>query len=309
MKHLLIAALLAAFACGGTVSTGGDVDGGNGDGDGGMNGDGGGGQACGVEGNDLIYVVDQDYRLLSFDPREIDGTGAAFSLVGNLNCPAGSSWSNWGGGDPATPFSMSVDRMGNAWVLYTSGEIFKVSITNASCQASGFQKGQMGFELFGMGYVSDSPGSAAETLFLAGGSAAQSELGNLGSVDGTTLGVATIGALPTSEHNPEMTGTGNAELYGYFPGSASTFVAKLSKTDSTIVESWPLAALGGSARAWAFAHWGGKFYMFITTQGVGLEPQVKVLDPTTGMETVAIANSPYVVVGAGVSTCAPIVVE
>ena len=45
---------------------------------------------------------------------------------------------DWNGGGQATPFSMSVDREGQAWVLYTSGEIFKVSIEDASCADSGW---------------------------------------------------------------------------------------------------------------------------------------------------------------------------
>jgi hypothetical protein len=144
-------------------------------------GGGGGEESCDTAGNDLIYVVDRTYRLLSFDPRALDSGGDPFTLIGNLECPSGAPWPDWGSGQ-ATPFSMSVDRDGMAWVLYTSGEIFKVSIEDAACQDSGFQRGQEGFQLFGMGYVSDAEGSDQETLFIAGGSAAQDDIGDLGKV-------------------------------------------------------------------------------------------------------------------------------
>ena len=48
---------------------------------------------------------------------------------------------------------MSIDRDANAWVLYTSGEIFWVPVTDVdSCTRSPFTPGSQGFELFGMGY-------------------------------------------------------------------------------------------------------------------------------------------------------------
>ena len=274
-------------------------------------GGGGGEESCGTAGNDLIYVVDRTYRLLSFDPRALDSGGEPFTLIGELDCPSGAPWPDWGGGGQSTPFSMSVDRDGMAWVLYTSGEIFKVSIQDASCLDSGFQRGQHEFELFGMGFVSDAEGSDQETLFIAGGPAAQDRTGDLGKVARGTMAVAMVGGLPDSEFPPELTGTGNGELYAYFPGQFESSVARLAKTSADMEQSWHMNPIGGEPRGWAFAHWGGKFYVFISTQQPfgGIRSQVKVLDPATGEEVVAISSSPYVVVGAGVSTCAPVVVE
>lgn len=276
-------------------------------GGGGSDGD----QSCGTAGNDLIYVVDDDYRLLSFDPRQLDSGGDPFALIGELDCPSSASWPDWDGDGPATPFSMSVDREGMAWVLYTSGEIFKVSIADASCSESGFQRGQRGFELFGMGFSSDAQGSDEETLYIAGGGAAQDRIGDLGRVGRADMAVSMVGGLPDSEYPPELTGTGNGELYAYFPGLWDSWVARLSKDSADQQQSWDLDSISGEPRGWAFAHWGGKFYIFISSQGAfgGIRSQVKVLDPATGDEEVAISNSDYMVVGAGVSTCAPVVVD
>ena len=274
-------------------------------------GGGGDGESCGTEGNDLIYVVDRNYRLLSFDPRALDAGGEPFTLLGELDCPAGAPWPDWNGGGQATPFSMSVDREGQAWVLYTSGEIFKVSIEDASCTDSGFQRGQEGFQLFGMGYVSDAQGSDQETLYIAGGSAEQEDIGDLGRVAAGSMAVAMVGGLPDSEYPPELTGTGNGELFAYFPGIFESWVARLAKSSADMEQSWDMQPIGGEPRGWAFAHWGGRFYVFISSQAPfsGIRSQVKVLDPATGTDDVAISNSPYVVVGAGVSTCAPVVVD
>lgn len=250
----------------------------------------------------FIYVVDDSYRLLSFNPA---GGANEFSLIGNLDCPAGPSWPDWSGGTTATPFSMSVDRSGRAWVLYTSGEIFWVSTTDASCQASPYPAGQDGFKLFGMGFVSDEPGSAGEHLYIAGGNVDAQVMGDMAVIDPNTLALSTLGPCPQAEYGPELTGTGKAEWYGYFPGAGTTFVAKLNKLSGAIDEQWPLAGLTGDIRAWAFAHWGGKFYIFVTTYSSGYDSMVLRLDPQTGQTDTLMDNLPYIIVGAGVSTCAP----
>jgi hypothetical protein len=259
-------------------------------------------------GADLIYVVDQEYRLWSFDPRLLPAD--PYSLIGNLDCPAGAPWPEWGGGLTATPFSMSVDRNATAWVLYTSGEIFHVSTDDATCVNSNFTKGQADFKLFGMGFVSDSPGSNEETLFIAGGPVDATGSGRLGRIDG--LAVTDIGQLPTAEYSPELTGTGDAELFGYYPGTQSSMVANIVKNSAAHGQSWDMAGLPGGVSAWAFAHWGGEFYIFITEGDGFLVPfnaQVLKLDPTTGNTTTELTNTGKVVVGAGVSTCAPVVID
>ncbi|MCP4448244.1 MAG: hypothetical protein GY811_23330 [Myxococcales bacterium] len=264
---------------------------------------GGGGNNCGGGGTQLIYVVDDASNFLGFDPTELVPGGSPFTQIGTLNCPAGSPLG--GGTGAATPFSMSVDRNGRAWVLYNSGEIFHVSTADASCLASGWPVGNGGFELFGMGFVSDSPGSDEETLFISGGDADDLVGGNLGSVNPTNLALTNLGVLPAAEQSPELTGTGDAKLYGYFPGSSSTFVANLDKSNGTRGESWNATSLQGGASAWAFAHWGGRFYIFATSGLLLPTNAVYELDPVTGINTTVINASAFRVVGAGVSTCAP----
>jgi len=262
-----------------------------------------GGGACDGTGTELVYVVDDAYNLVSFDPEKLAAGNNPFALIGQLNCAAGTPLG--GGIGAATPFSMSVDRNGTAWVLYNSGEIFHVSTTDASCQPTSWTPGGGGFELFGMGFVSDIAGSDNETLYIAGGDAIDLTGGNLGSINKINLQVSTLGPLPAAEQSPELTGTGDAKLYGYFPGTLTTFVANLDKTNSARGESWDTTALEGGASAWAFAHWGGHFFIFATSGLFVPVNSVYELDPITGLTTTVIADSAYRVVGAGVSTCAP----
>jgi hypothetical protein len=267
------------------------------------------------ESTQVIYVVDKDYNLLSFDPRNDANT---FHLIGSLDCPAGAAID--GSGFMATPFSMSVDREGRAWVLYSSGEIFLVSTTDASCQPSGYTVGSQGFELFGMGFVSDTAGGDAETLYIAGGAAIDSGMGqaSLGSINKATFATTRIGQMAAEEYSPELTGTGNAELWAYFPGM-SPKVAKIDKASGTSAQTYNLPAQTTSnldqITAWAFAHYGGRYYIFVTvTPFLGTpKSQVLRLDPAgnngAGATVAVVPNSQYTVVGAGVSTCAPVVVN
>jgi hypothetical protein len=264
------------------------------------------GDDCG-EAAELVYVVDDGGRLRSFDPEKV-GTGQdPFTLIGSLDCPAGPPIG--GGFGSATPFSMSVDRDATAWVLYSSGEIFHVSTADASCQASGFQVSQGNWDLFGMGFVADSAGSDAETLWISGGPADPSFDGSLGNIDPATMICGTVGPLPAAaEYSPELTGTGDGELYGYFPGSVESFVAGIDKETAQYGERWDLAGQNGTIQAWAFAHWGGRFYIFVTVVDfLDTNSKVLLLDPTTGgTESTLMQNLDFNIVGAGVSTCAPV---
>ena len=253
-----------------------------------------------AEGTDLIYVVDSDYDLLSFDP-----TDDTFRTIGRLSCPAADSWPRWGQRE-ATPFSMSVDRGGRAWVLFTSGEIFWVDTSSSACRASGFEPGQSSFQLFGMGFVSDEPGSSRETLFVAGGAVGALGGGTLGAIDPGTLALTPVGRMPDNEFGAELTGNANAELHGYFPGD-DTQVARIDKSSGDAEQTWPLPPLG-QPRAWAFAHWGGRYYIFISSeQGDDVNEQVLRFNPVDGTVETVLSNTGHRIVGAGVSTCAPTV--
>ena len=82
-------------------------------------------QTCEDDNTKLIYVVSTNNDFLSFDPRKLPGD--PFHLIGKLKCRGGGS-----------PFSMSVDRNGIAWVLYGDGELFKVNINDAKCEPTAF---------------------------------------------------------------------------------------------------------------------------------------------------------------------------
>ena len=270
--------------------------------------------ACTADGVDLVYVVSATNDFMSFDPRKL--AGSPFTPIGTLNCPTTRAVIQTpAGATTPTPFSMSVDRDGKAWVLYNDGEIFNVSLTDASCTASAYVPEAGGMALFGMGFVTDTSTGTTEKLFIAGGGTDPSASGNrkLASVDthGAMYTPTAHGNVPaTSDYAPELTGTNEARLFGFFPNLASpAFVTELDRaTGAAIGSSFPLgtAGLGTLVQAWAFAQWGGKFYVFVTSDN---NSTVRVVDRATSAYTLAIQNLPFNIVGAGVSTCAPSILQ
>jgi hypothetical protein len=228
-----------------------------------------------------VYVVDSDDTLLRFEPDT-----KALTKVGVLDCP----------GD-ASPFSMAVARDGTAYVLHDDQHIYKVSTKDASCQTTPYVP-NAGFGLFGMGFVSNEVGSDAETLYVAGN--------KLGALDLTTWAITPLGSLSGS---PELTGNGNAELWGFFPNSSPMAVHQIDKKTGAALSTFDVSSVSGGIipTAWAFAFWGGRYYIFYqaaldftnpTTSIYRLTPDTKLVEPV-------LKNTGHSIVGAGVSTCAP----
>jgi hypothetical protein len=253
---------------------------------------------------ELIYLLDAGARLYSFDPRTI-----ALTELGRFTCPLEN--------EGASPYSMAVDRNGRAWVLFDSGELFIVDLADRTCTASGFVPDQLGFHTFGMGFVSESPGGE-ETLYIAGGpSVAEAVDGTrLGTIDLRTLEISEVAPLTVLDtFFPELSGDGAGGLYGYFPSDSEypSRVSTLRRESARIGPTWDALRVEASSTtimAWAFARWGGDFYVFVTLSdqlgGSMRDSEFYRLEPETG-ELELLLFDYRIWVGAGVSTCAPLV--
>jgi hypothetical protein len=241
----------------------------------------------------FVYTVDVNSTFSQFDP------GAKkFTDIGQLKC-------NAGGG--ATPFSMGVDRNAVAWVLYSNGKIFQVDTTTLACTGTSWA-GTGSLQQFGMGFSTNDVGGTTDTLFVAGGT-----IGPLGPMGPTTL--ATLDTTSMSSKNvgmvsgwPELTGNSNAELWGWFPDPSNPTVQKLDKTTGNAITTFKLDSLAGNPMDWAFAFWGGDYWVFLErdTDGATIVYQI---DGTAGTVTSMTNTNTRSIVGAGVSTCAPVVIE
>ncbi|MBK7580193.1 MAG: hypothetical protein IPI67_08325 [Myxococcales bacterium] len=251
-------------------------------------GNGGGTQTgCSAE-SQFVYVIDSAETLFKFDPPSL-----AFTPVGTVNC---------GAGFLDTPFSMAVDRNANAWVVYTDGSLYKVDTKTAACTPTGFTPGQSGFVTFGMGFSTEGAGSTKDTLFVSQADALGTSTG-LAIIDTQSLVLTPIGAYDQTNSRAELTGTGDGKLFGAFEGSPYV-VSQIDKSNAKILSQAPQSPIQypPGASNFAFAFWGGSFWLFV---GPGTSTDVFHYDPSLGTTT-KVTSVPQVIVGAGVSTCAPI---
>lgn len=235
----------------------------------------------------LVYLVSDNNVLQSFYPPT-----ATFTNIGTLVCP------NAGGGNP---FSMAVDRKGVAYVLFNNGRLFRVSTATAACVATTYQPGQLGFTQFGMGFVADQ-GGPTETLYVAGtGTSPVPDA--LGRIDVTNFQLTSIANFSPPITGAELTGTGDGRLYAFHNRAAlpGTSISEIDPTTAQVIGQSNLPTVD-RGNGWAFAFWGGDFYLF-----VGATPSasrvVRFRPADNSVATVAQATS--LIVGAGVSTCAP----
>jgi hypothetical protein len=231
-----------------------------------------------------VYLVDSNNSFYRFYPPD-----KKFVKLGTLSCKAGG----------AQPFSMAVARDGTAYVLFanassTCAGIFAVNTETAECiEKTPFA---CGFGLFGMGFATDGASTTDETLYI--GKTGTGANGQLGSLDTTTWQMTPIG---TTGASPEFTGNSLGELWGFFPQAGK--IAQIDKSSGAEIVKWPLT-LSTSANAWAFAHWGGSYYIFYKTTA---QASTFVYQVTNGAMTTYMPKTGTTIVGAGVSTCAPVV--
>lgn len=240
----------------------------------------------------LIYVLSDANELYSFQPLE-----RVFTKIGDLSCPTSMD-----------PNSMAIDRDAVAWVNYVgnngiaddSGALFKVSTADASCEPAPAVTMPNGWYRVGMGFATDASDSDAETLFVT----SITPGGSLGRIDQNQATVVSVGPFTGdfAGQNAELTGTGDARLYGFFT-SVPVEVAELDKATGAILSSTALPEVEVPL-AWAFSFWGGDFYLYTAQAG---QSRVNRYRPSDGsVDTSYMVNIGFRIVGAGVSTCAPV---
>ena len=218
-----------------------------------------------------IYVLGSDKALYRFYPDTLK-----FVRIGTVACPT-----------TAGTFSMAIDRRGVAWVEYTDGRLFAVNTSNAKCQQTLFKPGQTGFEVFGMGYARNGDSANGETLYVAGA--------GLASLDTKTFDLQFVGSLTFGR--TELTGL-DTQLYAFSVGSG--VIAGLNKQTAATETVYRTTAIDAQS-AFAFAQWGGDFWIF-TGDTRSIVTQYK---PVGDKSAVVVKDTGMLIVGAGSSTCAP----
>ncbi len=224
----------------------------------------GGPAACEcAPGTDVIHVLSDEGELWTYDP-----TTNAFALVGKIPC-----------GDFA-PFSMAVDRQGQAWILLLDNiphatvdkGLFRVPIADASaCEPVPYTEGLFG--VFGMSFVANGPPDACERLYVhsysgSGPFAEGPGLGSLGVLDEQTGVLDVVGSL--NFDGGELAGTGDGRLFS-FAGVGPVKLVELDKTTGAEITVLPLDAVS-KTNASAMAFYGGDFYLFTESSNPDCSP-------------------------------------
>lgn len=248
----------------------------------------------------LVYVLSDANDLYSFAPAE-----RRFTLIGRLRCPT-----------TMQPNSMAIDRNAVAWVNYvesglgdSAGAIYRVNTRDASCTDDPPIRLPAGWFRLGMGFSTAGVDNVDETLFVAStsdpfGGASR----GLAQWDDAAQRLVPIGNFDNNlrGQSAELTGTGDGRLYGFFT-TTPVRVAQINKLNAMILDNRPLPQVE-TPSAWAFSFWGGDFYLYTAPSALtGRGSTVSRYRPSDGsVDTAYVRDVGFRIVGAGVSTCAPV---
>ncbi len=239
----------------------------------------------------LVYLVSSQNGLYSFNPGTLQ-----IKSIGTLNCQVGFG---------VTPNSMAVDRNAKAYVNMSDGSLFTVDTSNANCSPTSYQLNQQNRRIRGMGFSANTNGGDTETLFTCTADDANFTGGGLAKIDVNTYKLTLLGdyggALAGTEC--ELTGTGDARLYGFFATLTPPKLAELAKGNGQASGATPLSI--NTSSAYAFSFWGGDFW-FYTADALANSKVTRYKYASDKSFSVVIPNTNMTVVGAGVSTCAPV---
>jgi hypothetical protein len=250
----------------------------------------------------LVYIVSRDSQLWSFEPDKKQFT--AIGLIG-CNAPSGS-----------LPNAIAVDRNAIAWVNYvasdsmgnyTAGWVYKVSTADASCQAPPTFTLPGSWYGLGMAFSTDTVGGTAETLYVTSETFLSATNPGLGKLDFSQKSLIPIGqftgdSLLTGQLG-DLTGTGDARLFGFFGNINPVRVAQMDKT-ANILSDTPVSGVS-STYDWASSFWGGAFYLF-SSDDIANSTVTRFDATTKSVDTSYVLTAPGVIYGAAASTCAPL---
>jgi len=249
--------------------------------------------------DDGIFVLSDNSEIYKFYPET-----NKFELLGAFKC-----------GNATGTFSMAVDRLGFAWVMFSNplGKIWKLDLTNvANCTDPGYNPGQMGVNYFGMAFVSNSQFDQCDQIYGntfngIGGFGEGNMIGDFLTVDPNSLLIQKIGK--TNFNGAEVTGTGDGRVF-MFGGVNPAKLVEVEKGTGKFLNTTPLGNLE-LTNAFAFSFFGGDFYMFTESDNNPFVSKVTHFDyddsDKNGKQdlTTVVNTAPIRIVGAGVSTCAP----
>ncbi|MGE3456421.1 MAG: hypothetical protein AB7O24_15030 [Kofleriaceae bacterium] len=191
-------------------------------------------------------------------------------------------------------------------------KLYQVDVNSMACTSTTFAEDLADMNELSIGFSMDGPGATTESLFLASGKyLGASGTMSIAKLDQTTMAATHLGAL---DGPVALTGTGSGELWAwYHPPSLADLeieprIALIDKASGSELKTFDLGELGaGDYVLGAFAFWGGDFWLF-SRDDTAETSYVFQVDGATGAIKDTVPSPYYAIMGAGVSTCAPLVI-
>jgi len=241
---------------------------------------------CPDAGSTFVYVITAENKLYSFYPPSL-----GFTSIGTIACPNAKS----------TPYSMAVDRKGTAFSVFADGTLWQISTANAACKPTSYVPSPQGtpFFNFGMGFVGT---QTTDTLYVCDANFNSVNSKGLATIDTTSFKRNFVANFQPELPRCELTGTGDGRLFAFcLVNSGGSEIAEIDPATAKVIAVNQLK-VGNVNDAFAYAFWGGYFWIF---HGPGGSTTVVQYDPVTFSETDVKTLQGETIVGAGVSTCAP----
>jgi hypothetical protein len=125
----------------------------------------------------------------------------------------------------------------------------------------------------------------------------------LATLDTASWAVGGVASMPSQS---ELSGNADGELWGFLPLENPARLSQIDKVTGAELDRLSLPAFpdAGDIDAFAFATWGGEFWLFVREYGMGQTTDAYRV-AADGVMSMPLRDSGMDIVGAGVSTCAP----
>lgn len=272
--------------------------------------------SCRTDVADFIYFVARQGNASALTLYQFAPATLQLTALGPLSCPDIES----------SIASVSVDRNGSLWLVHPMGAIYRAPLTGGACTVvSGTDIEPLSdYYVSSAAFAADAAGSDAESLY---------SISNRTTSEPTqfrhtqaTLETTLIAALNPAQSPiadaagwgriPILTGTGDGRLFSLSLPDGNAGLTKLAQIDRTtgLQTGTPrqfASEFSGSNSA-AFAFWGGDFWLFThheATADTNHYLQLVVTRYRTQASTASVVATFGDIrpLGAGVSTCAPVV--
>jgi hypothetical protein len=221
---------------------------------------------------------------------------------------------------------MAIDEKATAYVAMFDGNLFSVDTANAHCKPTTYAIEQQQRRIYDMAFVR---GSSSETLYAStsccysGGNVTVTDHGGGGltKLSLPSFGLSLVGDF-TNElqgYPAALAGTGDGRLFAFVPNVATTTDAglkavptialvDLSQTGTAPTPN-PIALDGtkvGGGAAFAFSFWGGDFWFYSAASLTSASTVTRYRFGTNKTYAQVVSDTGMTIIGAGVSSCAPL---